>query len=591
MSSAGGNMERVLRLMAEKNASDVYLSANSPILIKINGQLLQLSDQPLTHAQPRQLLAELLTPTQLEELEDSGELNMSVGIAGVGSFRLSAFRQRGSIAAVFRCIPVVIPSLESLNVPTILNNLILEKRGLILMVGATGTGKSTTLASMLEQRNQQMAGHILTIEDPIEFLFTNKKSVVNQREVGRDTQSLQVGLKNALRQAPDCIMIGEIRDRETMTSAISYALSGHLVLSTLHANNSYHALGRILSFYSPESRPALLADLAAGLKAVISQRLVRAVAGGRVPAVEVMLNTKLVSELIEQGDFTGVKEAMEKSLAEGSQTFEQDLARLITTDMITRDEGLAYADSPTNLMWRLQNDMSPVSRIQPKKEENDDQPTFTEIQLDVRDDSSTMSGAAAPGSRSRTLHQPAWPRLIARRSVTPDDGGCQQVIRERLVPLGFGFETIVSGPDDFRVTNLWALRRGTDARAPLLAFAGHTDVVPTGPLEQWASDPFVPTHRDGKLYGRGAADMKTSLAAMVVATEEFVAAHPAHRGSVAFLLTSDEEGPAHDGTVKVCEWLQAQRISSMPASSVSRPRWTGWATWSRTGAAARCRAS
>jgi len=394
--SGGGNMERVLRLMAEKNASDVYLSANSPILIKINGQLLQLSDQPLTHSQPRQLLAELLTPSQLEELDDTGELNMSVGLPGVGSFRLSGFKQRGSIAAVFRCIPVVIPTLESLNVPPILNTLILEKRGLILMVGATGTGKSTTLAAMLEQRNQQMAGHILTIEDPIEFLFTNKKSVVNQREVGRDTNTLQVGLKNALRQAPDCIMIGEIRDRETMTSAISYALSGHLVLSTLHANNSYHALGRILSFYTPEARPALLADLAAGLKAVISQRLVRAVSGGRVPAVEVMLNTKLVSELIEQGDFTGVKEAMEKSLAEGSQTFEQDLARLITTDMITRDEGLAYADSPTNLMWRLQNDMSPVSRVQPKKEEQDDQPTFTDIQLDVREETSTMSGLLRP---------------------------------------------------------------------------------------------------------------------------------------------------------------------------------------------------
>ncbi len=394
--SGGGNMERVLRLMAEKSASDVYLSANSPILIKINGQLLQLSDQPLTHSQPRQLLAELLTPSQLEELDDTGELNMSVGLPGVGSFRLSGFKQRGSIAAVFRCIPVVIPTLESLNVPSILNTLILEKRGLILMVGATGTGKSTTLAAMLEQRNQQMAGHILTIEDPIEFLFTNKKSVVNQREVGRDTNTLQVGLKNALRQAPDCIMIGEIRDRETMTSAISYALSGHLVLSTLHANNSYHALGRILSFYSPESRPALLADLAAGLKSIISQRLVRAVAGGRVPAVEVMLNTKLVSELIEQGDFSGVKEAMEKSMAEGSQTFEQDLARLITTDVITRDEGLAFADSPTNLMWRLQNDMSPVSRIQPKKEENDDQPTFTDIQLDVREETSTMSGMLRP---------------------------------------------------------------------------------------------------------------------------------------------------------------------------------------------------
>jgi len=171
-----------------------------------------------------------------------------------------------------------------------------------------------------------------------------------------------------------------------MTAAISYALSGHLVLSTLHANNSYHALGRILSFYSPESRPALLADLAAGLRAVVSQRLVRAVAGGRVPAVEVMLNTKLVSELIEQGDFGGVKEAMEKSLAEGSQTFEQDLARLITQGLITRDEGLAFADSPTNLMWRLQNDMSPVSRVVPKKEDTDDQPTFTEITLDVRPD-------------------------------------------------------------------------------------------------------------------------------------------------------------------------------------------------------------
>ena len=382
---SGGNLERVLRLMAEKGASDVHLSANTPILIKINGQILQLSDQPLTPAQPRQLLAELLTPRQLEELDETGELNVGVGLTGVGSFRFSGFKQRGSVAAVIRCIPHQIPTLESLKVPSILNNLVLEKRGLILMVGATGTGKSTTLAAMLEQRNMQLAGHILTIEDPIEFLFSNKKSVVNQREVGRDTASLQIGLKNALRQAPDCILIGEIRDRETMTSAISYALSGHLVLSTLHANNSYHALGRILSFYAPESRPALLSDLAAGLRAVVSQRLVRAVAGGRIPAVEVMLNTKLVSDLIEQSDFSGVREAMEKSMAEGSQTFEQDLARLITEGQITRDEGLAFADSPTNLMWRLQNDMTPVSRLlAPKKEEPDDQPSFTEITLDVR---------------------------------------------------------------------------------------------------------------------------------------------------------------------------------------------------------------
>ena len=393
---SGGNMERVLRLMSEKGASDVYLSSSSPILIKINGQLLQLSDQPLTHAQPRQLLAELLSPTQLEELEDTGELNVGVGLPGVGSFRLSAFKQRGSVAAVFRCIPFVIPTLESLNVPAALNTMILEKRGLILMVGATGAGKSTTLAAMLEQRNQQLAGHILTIEDPIEFLFNNKKSVVNQREVGRDTQSLQIGLKNALRQAPDCILIGEIRDRETMTAAISYALSGHLVLSTLHANNSYHALGRILSFYAPEARPALLADLAAGLRSIVSQRLLRATAGGRIPAVEVMLNTKLVSELIERGDFSGVKEAMEKSLAEGSQTFEQDLARLINAGAVTRDEGLAYADSPTNLMWRLQNDMSPVSRITPKRDDSDDKPVFTEMTLDVRPDAATTTSATLP---------------------------------------------------------------------------------------------------------------------------------------------------------------------------------------------------
>jgi twitching motility protein PilU len=383
MSNGSGNMERVLRLMAEKNASDVYLSANTPILIKINGQILQLSDQPLSHSQPRQLLAELLTPQQLEELDDTGELNVGVGIPKVGSFRLSAFRQRGSIAAVFRCIPFVIPTLESLHVPSILSELVLEKRGLILMVGATGTGKSTTLAAMLEHRNQQKTGHILTIEDPIEFLFTNKKSVVNQREVGRDTNSLQIALKNALRQAPDCILIGEIRDRETMTSAISYSLSGHLVMATMHANNSYHALGRILSFYTPESRPALLSDLASGLRAIVSQRLLRASAGGRHPASEVMLNTKLIAELIEQGDLSGVKEAMEKSLAEGSQTFEEDLARLITEGTITREEGLAFADSPTNLLWRLQNDTSPVSR-QPPKVEEPDPSMFTEIILDVR---------------------------------------------------------------------------------------------------------------------------------------------------------------------------------------------------------------
>ena len=403
---AGGNMERVLRLMAEKRASDVYMSANTPILIKIDGQILQLSDQVLGVHQTRALLAELLTPQQMEELQDTGELNCGIGIQGIGSFRLSAFRQRGSIAAVFRCIPHEIPSLESLGLPPVIAELVLEKRGLVLMVGATGTGKSTTLASMLESRNQQMTGHILTIEDPIEFLFSNKRSIVNQREVGRDTESLQVALKNAMRQAPDCILIGEIRDRETMTSALSYALSGHLVLATLHANNSYHALGRILSFYTPESRPTLLSDLAAGLKAVVSQRLLRANAGGRVPAVEVMLNTKLVSELIEKGDLPGVKEAMEKSMAQGSQTFEQDIARLITEGVVSRDEGLSHADSPTNLVWRLQNDETPASRAPENKKADSDEAVYTEVSVEVRPEAK----AAAPLPTIPTL-----PPIVARR--------------------------------------------------------------------------------------------------------------------------------------------------------------------------------
>jgi len=394
------NLERVLRLMSEKNASDVYMSANTPILIKIHGQILQLSDQLLTTHQTRQLLSEMLAPQQLEELDDTGELNVGISVARVGSFRLSAFKQRGSIAAVIRCIPYEIPSLDTLGVPSLLSQLVTEKRGLILMVGATGTGKSTTLASMLEWRNQQMTGHILTIEDPIEFLFSNKKSIVNQREVGRDTQSLQIALKNALRQAPDCILIGEIRDRETMSSALSYALSGHLVLATLHANNSYHAMGRILSFYSPEARGTLLSDMSAGLRAVVSQRLLRSNAGGRVPAVEVLLNTKLISELIDKGDLSGVKEAVEKSLAEGSQTFEQDIARLIGEGVVSRDEGLANADSPTNLLWRLQNEHAPVSRATPRKEESE-AATFTEISLDVRPDEARNGSAPPPWATPR----------------------------------------------------------------------------------------------------------------------------------------------------------------------------------------------
>jgi twitching motility protein PilU len=383
--NAEGTMKRILRLMAEKHASDVYLSAHSPALIRINGLCVPINSQVLPPDAPISLLSEILPPSRIEELQDLNELNIGWSMPGVGRFRISGMRQRGSFAAVIRFIANDIPPLSSLMLPPSLADMMLQKRGLILMVGATGAGKSTTLASMIDHRNTCISGHILTIEDPIEFLFKNKRAVVNQREVGTDTQSAQIALKNALRQAPDVIMIGEIRDRETMTAAIAYAQTGHLCLATMHANNSYQALNRILSFYPVEVRQTMLGDLAAALKATVSQRLLRTVAETRTPAVEIMLNTKLVAEMIEKGNFSGIVEAMEKSIAEGCQTFEQDIARLIVCGMVDRKEGLLNADSPTNLMWRLQNDFSSQASALAKGPEHDpdDQPTFTEITLDV----------------------------------------------------------------------------------------------------------------------------------------------------------------------------------------------------------------
>ena len=386
-------MDRILRLMAERKASDVYLSAHAPAIIKINGQYIPMNSQILPVEATVNLLAEVVPPNRIEELKETGELNMAIPLADVGNFRLSAMRQRGTYAAVIRYISSEIPSLPTLNLPNVLADLVMEKRGLILMVGATGAGKSTTLASMLDHRNENVMGHILTIEDPVEFVFRNRKSVVNQREVGSDTETLAIGLKNALRQAPDVIMIGEIRDRETMSAAIAYAQSGHLCLSTLHANNSYQALNRILSFYPAEVRPTLLGDLGSALKAIVSQRLLRTVHNTRVPAVEVMLNTRLTAELIEQGNFSGVKEAMNNSLAEGSQTFEQDIARLIVEGQIDRKEGLAYADSPTNLMWRLQNDFARQTAPEQQAESPSNEAPFPEITLDVHHTASDKAPA------------------------------------------------------------------------------------------------------------------------------------------------------------------------------------------------------
>ena len=381
-----GTMERIFRLMSEKQASDIFLSAHAPVLIKINGQSVPVNSQILPVDGPRNLLAEVVPPKRMEELEETGELNMGVALPGVGRFRISAMRQRGTIAAVVRFIDSEIPSLDTLNLPPIVGSLVMERRGLLLVVGATGSGKSTTLASMIESRNTTTTGHILTLEEPIEFLFRNKKSMVNQREIGTDAESLQVALKNALRQAPDVILIGEIRDRETMSSALAYAQSGHLVLATMHASNSYQALNRILSFYPVEVRPTLLTDLSTALRAIVSQRLLRTVKGARLPAVEVLLNTKLVAEMITQGNFSGVRDAMENSMAEGSQTFEAAISALVVQGLVDRDEGMAHSDSPTNLMWRLQNDFAGASHnpVTAPKEDPDDTPSFTEIVLNVK---------------------------------------------------------------------------------------------------------------------------------------------------------------------------------------------------------------
>ena len=376
-------MDRLFLLMKEQEASDMFMSVNSPIHLKVNGNMVPINQQKMSQSTIMSLLGEVVSAAKLEELERDSELNMGIPVAGVGSFRLSAFRQRGTVSAVLRYVPSHIPPMESLHIPLILGDLIMEKRGLVLVVGSTGSGKSTTIASMLDHRNELKAGHILTLEDPIEFLFHNKKSIVNQREIGTDSKSLGIALKNALRQAPDCILIGEIRDKDTMSAALAYAQSGHLVVATLHANNSYQALTRIINFYPIETRQSLLPDLAATLKAVVSQRLIPTIDGGRRAAVEVLLNTRYVAELIEQGEIGQIKEAIEKSLSPGSQTFEQALMQLLKDGVITQDEALANADSATNLYWLINNVQSGKPIVAPEEPPKDEGATFTEFTLDV----------------------------------------------------------------------------------------------------------------------------------------------------------------------------------------------------------------
>jgi twitching motility protein PilU len=345
----------LFKLMSDKQASDMFFTAGAPIQIKINGAVMPINNQPLDPEQCKKICYELMTETQIKEFESIHEMNFAQSAGELGNYRINIFRQKNSVAMVVRFVKPDVPAFDSLGLPPILKEVIMEKLGLILVVGSTGSGKSTTMASMIDYRNSNRTGHILTIEDPVEFAFKHKKSIVNQREVRVDTQSYANALVSAMREAPDLIMIGEIRDQPTLQNCLLFAQTGHLCMSTLHANNSYNALNRIINFFPREARDSLLADLAIALRAVVSQRLIRTVDGKRVPAVEVLLNTKHIQELITKGEISQIKDALEQSLSPGSQSFEQALFYHINSGKVSVDEAMAHSDSPTNLHWLLNN--------------------------------------------------------------------------------------------------------------------------------------------------------------------------------------------------------------------------------------------
>jgi twitching motility protein PilU len=345
----------LFKLMSEKQASDMFFTAGSPIQIKIQGEVMPINAQVLDPAAVKKICYECMSEEQIATFERDLEINFSLYESGVGSFRVNVFKQRGAAAMVIRYIKVNIPTVEELRLPTALKDIVMEKRGLIMVVGSTGSGKSSTLASMINHRNNSKSGHILTIEDPIEYMYRHAKSIVNQREIGIDTRSYTNALTNAMREAPDVILIGECRDSDTFQAALAYAQTGHLCLTTVHANNSYYALNRVINFFPHEARNSLLMDLSVSLRAIISQRLVRDVKGKLCPAAEILMNTKHIQELIKNGQLDQIKDAMEQSLAPGCQTFEQALFTLYKQGVITLEEALANADSSTNLSWLINN--------------------------------------------------------------------------------------------------------------------------------------------------------------------------------------------------------------------------------------------
>ena len=344
----------LLKLMVSRNGSDLFITSEFPPALKVDGKVTKVSPQPLNAGHTMALARSVMSDKQAAEFESTRECNFAISPPGVGRFRVNAFMQQGKVGMVMRVIPAVLPTIDGLGVPQVLKDVVMNKRGLAILVGATGSGKSTTLAAMVDWRNEQSYGHIITIEDPVEFVHPHKNCVVTQREVGLDTDSWEIALKNSLRQAPDVILMGEVRDRETMEHAIAFAETGHLCLCTLHANSANQALDRIINFFPEERRTQLLMDLSLNLKAMVSQRLIPKQDGrGRVAVVEVMLNTPLISDLIFKGDVSEIKEIMKKSRNLGMQTFDQALFDAFEANTITYEDALRNADSVNDLRLQI----------------------------------------------------------------------------------------------------------------------------------------------------------------------------------------------------------------------------------------------
>ncbi|WP_341913723.1 PilT/PilU family type 4a pilus ATPase [Polaromonas sp. YR568] len=344
----------LLRLMVSRNGSDLFITGDFPPAMKVDGKVTKVSPQPLNAGHTLALARAIMNDKQAAEFERTKECNFAISPPGVGRFRVNAFIQQGKVGMVMRVIPAVLPTIDGLGVPQVLKDVVMSKRGLCILVGATGSGKSTTLAAMVDWRNENSYGHIITIEDPVEFVHPHKNCVITQREVGLDTDSWEAALKNTLRQAPDVILMGEVRDRETMEHAVAFAETGHLCLCTLHANSANQALDRIINFFPEERRAQLLMDLSLNMKAMISQRLVVKQDGkGRFAAVEVMLNTPLISDLIFKGEVSEIKEIMKKSRNLGMQTFDQALFDAFESNMITYEDALRNADSVNDLRLQI----------------------------------------------------------------------------------------------------------------------------------------------------------------------------------------------------------------------------------------------